>query len=440
MSDYRRIVSYIYRYENGEKQSNEGFARLEIRNGQLKITIHISPHMNYGNLPQPAQGLALKVYFYRRKGDSIAGICLGEMVLLPGNGDFRAQTDAADIMGSGIGLDATGGMILSCLPNLFFATEWDDHPVTTEDMIGVTGTEEGAETEMDAEEPGKEEEGGRETDRQEPEMEERSEDSGELRKKEPARNWAESSGIWIPADSIGTEEKAEEGTGEGSKEFFQASAAGSMTEESGEAGDPEPDEKAVPEMIQTVSEVLWNEPGRDNASEDWKKGAQSPEALESERKAEAKEGLWEAAAAMQAPEETVSKTQGENRESLVCSADEKPLARAILDQFPKITPFQDGERAECVRGVPQNIGLFPIEAWVLGNNSFLQHGYYNHKHLIFAKKFTRNGIMYLLGVPGYFTARERNMARMFGFHHFKSVKMRPVQNGEFGYWYVPIVF
>ncbi|MBO5199596.1 MAG: hypothetical protein J6B85_13950, partial [Lachnospiraceae bacterium] len=130
----------------------------------------------------------------------------------------------------------------------------------------------------------------------------------------------------------------------------------------------------------------------------------------------------------------------DNRESVLCSADEKPLARTILDQFPKMTPFQDSEISECVRIVPQNIGLLPMDAWVLGNNSFLQHGYYNHQHLIFAKKFTRSGIMYLLGVPGYFTQRERNMARMFGFHNFKSVKMRPVQNGEFGYWYVPIVF
>ena len=131
MSDYRRIVSYIYRYENGEKRTNEGYVRLEIRNGQLKVTIHITS--------QAVREAQIPVYFYRRRGDSISGIALGEFVLRGGEGDFKGLAEAGNIMGSGAALEHTGGMILAYVPDLFFATEWDDRPVTKEDMLGVIG-------------------------------------------------------------------------------------------------------------------------------------------------------------------------------------------------------------------------------------------------------------------------------------------------------------
>ena len=37
MSNYRRLISYIYAYEGGIKGKNVGFAKLEVRNGQCKI-------------------------------------------------------------------------------------------------------------------------------------------------------------------------------------------------------------------------------------------------------------------------------------------------------------------------------------------------------------------------------------------------------------------
>lgn len=117
-----------------------------------------------------------------------------------------------------------------------------------------------------------------------------------------------------------------------------------------------------------------------------------------------------------------------------------PEARKILNGFPRVYPFEDGEIAECVKIEPKDIGLLPMEHWGTGNNSFLLHGYNNYHHLLFAKKQTRNGCLYLLMVPGVYNAREKYMARLFGFEYFKSAKRRNLREGEFGYWYLTINF
>lgn len=119
---------------------------------------------------------------------------------------------------------------------------------------------------------------------------------------------------------------------------------------------------------------------------------------------------------------------------------DSPEVRRILNEFPRVYPFEDGEIAECVKIEPKDIGLLPMKHWGAGNNSFLLHGYNNYHHLLFAKKQTRNGCLYLLMVPGIYNAREKYMARLFGFEYFKCAKRRNLREGEFGYWYLTIQF
>lgn len=42
MAEYRRFISYMYLYENGRKTINSGFVRVESRNGQCRLSIHMS--------------------------------------------------------------------------------------------------------------------------------------------------------------------------------------------------------------------------------------------------------------------------------------------------------------------------------------------------------------------------------------------------------------
>ncbi len=121
---------------------------------------------------------------------------------------------------------------------------------------------------------------------------------------------------------------------------------------------------------------------------------------------------------------------------------DEPMSDAlsrIFSRMPGMYPFEDDDIIECVKFDPQDIGMFPMEKWQLASNSFLLHGYYTYRHLIFARRRTVAGIKCMLGVPGMFRDREKFMAGMFGFGNFKGIRGR--QNpgyGEFGYWYMDI--
>lgn len=41
MSDYRRLVAYIYLYNQGKRVKNVGFTKVESRNGECRIQIQI---------------------------------------------------------------------------------------------------------------------------------------------------------------------------------------------------------------------------------------------------------------------------------------------------------------------------------------------------------------------------------------------------------------
>lgn len=108
--------------------------------------------------------------------------------------------------------------------------------------------------------------------------------------------------------------------------------------------------------------------------------------------------------------------------------------------YPKMQAFDSPGTAEILTIRPQDIGLLPRENWGYGNNSFLLHGYYNYRYLIFARvgdeKHTR--ARYILGVPGHYYSNEKYMASMFGFPHFVLAKTQPAQDGRFGYWYADV--
>lgn len=122
------------------------------------------------------------------------------------------------------------------------------------------------------------------------------------------------------------------------------------------------------------------------------------------------------------------------------SGEGNSVATRIFSKYPGMYPFEDDEIVECVKLEPQDMGIFPMDKWVLANNSFLLHGYYAFRHLIFAKKRNKDGFEYILGVPGLYRDREKFMAGMFGFKDFKGVRDCRREYGEFGYWYMDIEF
>lgn len=72
----------------------------------------------------------------------------------------------------------------------------------------------------------------------------------------------------------------------------------------------------------------------------------------------------------------------------------------------------------------------PRDAWILGNNSFLLHGYYNYRYIYLKKEKDR----WIVGVPGVFYPQEERAAKIFGFPDFMPVGSNRKRKGVFGYW------
>lgn len=101
--------------------------------------------------------------------------------------------------------------------------------------------------------------------------------------------------------------------------------------------------------------------------------------------------------------------------------------------------FEDDYFYDCVELVPERLKKLPVEDEAIINNSFLVHGYYNFKHILFGKvRENDNGTHYFIGVPGMYCNRERFMASMFGFGNFKKSHRSDYSNPYFGYWYQEI--
>jgi len=123
--------------------------------------------------------------------------------------------------------------------------------------------------------------------------------------------------------------------------------------------------------------------------------------------------------------------------------DDEPKIDSVWQRFyktyPKIQAFDYNGGCEIITIKPQDIGLLPRETWGYGNNSFLLHGYYNHRYLIFARLNNPKGQpRFLLGVPGHYYSNEKYMAAMFGFPNFVLSKVQPAGEDRFGYWYTDV--
>lgn len=325
MADYKRVISYMYYYDEQVKKQNTGYARIELGGEQCKVTIHIKMFMNEKILP---------AYMFYRENGEMKTVLLGNVNIKNNTGECRVITKKNNIMDSGHSFEEMGGIVVLITKENYFGTEWDDHPIyfKKEKKLELADVE------------------------QEVIIEELSEKMIERKvEQEP--------------------EKMEEL----------------------KVG-PKPEQ-----MVELKPDI---NPEKEINSIKEEKLKTAPE-LESE----------------------VKSVETEKHEKL-------NEVDKIFQTYPRMCLFEDEEIMECVRIEPRDIGIFPIEVWGLANNSFLLHGYYSYRHLIFAKRKTQDHYEYLLGVPGVFYNRERFMARMFGFGDFKSVKKKALKAGEFGYWCV----
>lgn len=125
MSDYRRLISYIYEYEGKQKGKNVGFVKLEIRNGQCRMNLSIKRMYVGGN--------AIGVYLL---GKNDLKTFLGNLFVRNGNGEFRTIVDTENVEGSGNRLDTYLGLTVHDVKNSWrsYTTIWEDAAAVPEIM------------------------------------------------------------------------------------------------------------------------------------------------------------------------------------------------------------------------------------------------------------------------------------------------------------------
>ncbi len=477
MADYKRQVSYIYLYEEGKKKNNIGYARVEAKNGQCKYTIHITA---LGLNEKP-----LKVYAFRRRNAGIEGILLGTVLVKNNTGDFKIITDAAHIMDSPYGMNDMGGIVLLFSERKFFATEWDSKPITMAMVANIDRKEEKKpERAADRE---KEESMGMKAANLAEVLFEHAKAPKETETippvRETVRNDKSLKDLLTPNLNISLDKKPESDTIELERvldDFLQAEPAAEPGEMNKGGSEPQKafldtenvadvqkrtdnvkDSENIIEAENNITEVLDNIETQKNVTFVENNQETAGYAAETEDNQETAGFVTEAENNIAAedkvteinkverieevepPEELESTLESEKEATPDLRAtpvfEDHPLAKQIYHNFPKMYPFEDNEIAWCARIEPKDIGMLPMELWGLGNNSFLLHGYYSYRHLIFARVNDKTGQNYILGVPGIYHNREKFMAKMFGFENFKCAKKKPQRTGEFGYWYIPVL-
>lgn len=189
-----------------------------------------------------------------------------------------------------------------------------------------------------------------------------------------------------------------------------------MQEMEEEAG-PEPEPVIIPEM---------------EAESEQDSSIISESALESEPEVRA-ESACEAESNSTCEEEPGSEPDCKTESESICG-DEVPV-----EMEPEMQCKDTFPRYEKI--VRQDIARLPRKEWKLANNSFLLHGFYNYKHLLFIEEKEQ---LYL-GVPGVYHKKEKEAAMGFGFNQFHRVEedlnlSDDERNDvdDFGYWCRPV--
>lgn len=138
--DFKRFVSYIYRYDGAQKLENSGFAKVELNRDILKIRIHVRT----SGSPQET----CQVYLFVREDDKIAGILLGGGRVKNRKLECDFKVNGNNIMNQGVSFPQIGGILLKTESGLFYASSWDDSAIDTNNFIVYQSREEQSEAEQ----------------------------------------------------------------------------------------------------------------------------------------------------------------------------------------------------------------------------------------------------------------------------------------------------
>lgn len=393
---YDKKIKYLDYCENGERISGGGFVKTEVKESNFKLYLNVRGLRLGGTI-------AAKVVLCGKENESI----LGQMTLENGQGEFRHE---CQIGGEGLQLsyeEITGIRVLLG-ENHELKCGWKKETV--------------AEGQWQAESEQKAAKGKKERAESQPK-------AAKAKKEMPEK----------PKEEKPNEETAEKLKQEKSEkpkaEKPQAEKMPAAEDGPGVDGVHAEEERLEEQLIATEMRQKIEQPSN---VESRRKTEQSS-AVENSREVE------QSSAAKSLREVDVISAVKSRKAVEQSSAGEKQTSRVIplLEDkwnqicaiYPHVKPFED-ERDYLSIG-PADFVMFTTASYRAANNSFLLHGYYNYKHLILTRVEQRGEILYYLGVPGNYYAREKQVAVIFGFESFECAE-EPAQDGDFGYYLMKV--
>lgn len=503
MTDYRRIVSYLYKYERGRKGENAGYVKIDIRKGRLKLLVHAQD-------PKCLKDKEFQVYFYYHESGKLIGVPSGTMRFYEEESEFRKETDEKNMFQSSIPFERMGGVIVYYNGELAYGTEWDDNPIA----IGKLETDRKQEQEsVKTPEPN---EGNEEKKEREEKLVQRSVQKVELtliKEKEEKDRISVRNNENVIRPSVEKPEQKIEPEKENTpmkqvEEREKESETGKRLYSSRDLDVPMDSEyplgmsesKFVEESrpmevssLQKIEEEQEDESKLENSGDSLVVGQNIDSKIKGkyiERKNVTKNvenseqsekiieipglildheiflGLQSIYSGKDQEKMSVSQ-QRETQETRQTDLEYQKVeekardrinfppqqqkekqetpreidrTRALLNESPKIEYPNHPHILEMARIHPQDIGKLEISNWHYGSNSFLVHGYYEHQYIVLGRIRRRdNEVDNVLGVPGVYTNQEKYMATQFGFKEFIPVEASNMKTGTFGYWIAPLV-
>ena len=116
MAGMKRFVTYIYTYEEGKKGTNAGFAKIEVRGADCRIEIHLKGVF--------AWRAVRRVYLFRKAGDQIEGIRIGEIRPSGGSGSLATIVGSEKIGNTPFGIGDMEGIFMLSEDDRIFMSRW----------------------------------------------------------------------------------------------------------------------------------------------------------------------------------------------------------------------------------------------------------------------------------------------------------------------------
>lgn len=373
---YRRITTYIYSYENGEKICNCGYCRFDICDNQCKVFINVKVPDRY------TMGIA-EIYLLTR--DEISGKLTKEMLGKTGglNGSicYRQICDRNHMAGN-IGMDNIKGVLIyngESLKRAFYCNLKDEEP----DILSLEESDGNINVSIFA-------------DREEEEDYEDIICDYNVGEDNTCENndWTDNDNTGIDGADDGSIDNGSMNNcsidNDSTDNVCKDIRENSLLNECAKNNDTVADDAGINNdtgeiCVQYADIVDWEHNGND-------KKAEKQNDKENDNINEAK---WQ---------------------------------ELLFSKFPKVRINFGGEDSEAIKMRPHDLVWFPRKYWRFSNNRCLLNGYYNYRYIMLVKGMGEREGNYYLAVPGKNMVNEAISARKQGFSEFVRSK------GDLGFW------